>query len=135
VTDEYFEWYNVAVNYDCYNDFVEVVVRGPSGSTHPYYRWERTSTFHYAPYYQGTDIDIGDPGSVGRPYDHGMPQCWSGNVSWEGDNRVGAARFFEGSDVIFFTEGPGEYTIEIFISDATDTIVDSALFIDNIRFR
>ena len=77
VTDEYFEWHNVAVNYNCYNDFVEVIVRGPSGSTYPYYRWERISTFNYAPYYQGTDIDIGDPGSVGRPYDHAMPQCWA----------------------------------------------------------
>ena len=132
VTDEFPEWHGRGY---CYEDDVRVAVRGPSGNTGPYLKMEFVSTFAYSQYYSSTDIDIGDPGLLEHAYDVMYPDC-----SWfYGNNYVGVVRFYESNGEILFTEGPGEYTIEISVwdhaHDNAETIVDSALLIDNIRFR
>ena len=125
VTDEFPEWFSSG----CYMDGFGIRVEAPSGLS-AYFLVKTHQDFYLDQYNWHSDIDIGDPGLVVHPYDRMNPQCYN----WQ-NVVVGGVPFAVRSHEIFFTEGPGEYTISISIMDDYDTIGDSALYIDNIRFR
>jgi hypothetical protein len=124
--------------------FIEVT--RPSGATSIIFL-KLTTDFPYSPLY-GTQWDfwplnilnIGEPGGDVRPYDLGSylydppkPLFYVCPV-WQ-NLEIGIVAGRVRNEVIHFDEGPGEYTISISVSDWGDEIGDSAIVIDNIRFR
>jgi subtilisin family serine protease len=95
-----------------YSDYISVSVIGPSGAS--FYSQMKSLTDYYRTQYVVFDIidmDIGDPGLVDHPYDIRYP-C----DVWSMRDEVGVVPFRTVSHEIFFSEGPGIYTILILSS-------------------
>ena len=129
-----------------FSDYFKITMTSPSGATSNLYLRD---TIYFDSLVGDPDWDyssldtlnIGAPGGEVRPYDlgdylYGTPLSNVCPVIFEGGNvQIGVASGREVNELIPITEGPGEYTISISVHDVADDVGDSAIVIDNIRFR
>jgi hypothetical protein len=125
-TEEFPDYYN------CYFDYMYVRVEAPSGSS-VYFMEKNMTDFLPAQIDWFTDdrLDIGVPGLITHPFDLNNSAC----DVWQLNSTTGVVYEHVRGAYIPFSEGPGEYTMYISIWDEYDSIVDSVLLIDNIRFK
>lgn len=128
-------------NCNIFWDSFEIKVTAPNGEN--IFRHEKF-TFDYEiesggwNIYSSSILNIGEPGCELRPYDlgsylYGTPLSIVCPIL-ENVN-AGIVRSSIINQPIPVSGGPGEYTISISIFDWTDEVGDSAIVIDNIRFR
>ena len=125
-TEEFPDYYN------CYFDYMFVSVEAPSGSNVYFMVKDMTDFFPtQIDWFTADSLDIGVPGLITRPYDLEKIGCYV----WQSSSITGVVYEHVRDTYIPFSEGPGEYTISISIWDEYDSIVDSVLLIDNVRFK